>query len=97
MALFGEEFSAQDALSAGLVDQIVATGQGGEAATELAQRMRHRGSVATELTKMLINAAEGEERPRVLEALAGRVAAAHPELQTGMAAFNDRKKADFWE
>lgn len=97
MALFGEELSVQDALSAGLVDQIVATGQGGKAATELAQRMRHRGSIATELTKMLINAAEREERERVLEALAGRVAVAHPDLQMGLAAFSDRKKADFWE
>ncbi|WP_170546759.1 enoyl-CoA hydratase/isomerase family protein [Ruegeria arenilitoris] len=96
MAIFGEEFSASDAQMVGLVDQVVEKGQGIDAATELANRMRHRGPVATELVKMLINAAEGEERERVFEALAGRVAAAQPELQVGLAAFKNRKKADFW-
>lgn len=97
MAMFGEEFSAQDALTVGLVDQIADKGQGAEAATCLAERLRHRGPVATELVKMLINAAEGEERERIFESLAGRVAASQSELQTGLAAFKDRKKADFWE
>lgn len=58
--------------------------------------MRHRGPVAIELVKMLINAAEGEERERVFEALAGRIAAAQPELKTGLSAFKDRNKAKFW-
>jgi enoyl-CoA hydratase/carnithine racemase len=96
MAIFGEEFSASDAMSVGLVDQVVEKGQGIDAATKLADRMRHRGPVATELVKMLINAAEGEESERVFESLAGWVAAAQPELQVGLAAFKDRKKADFW-
>ncbi|WP_170327603.1 enoyl-CoA hydratase/isomerase family protein [Ruegeria arenilitoris] len=96
MAIFGEEFSASDAQLVGLVDQVVEKGQGIDAAAELADRMRHRGPIATELVKMLINAAEGEERERVFEALAGRVAAAQPELQVGLAAFKNRKKADFW-
>ncbi|MBO9413519.1 MULTISPECIES: enoyl-CoA hydratase/isomerase family protein [unclassified Ruegeria] len=96
MALFGEQFSAHDALTAGIVDQVVEKGQGLAAADELANRMRHRGPVATELVKMLINAAEGEERERVFEALAGRIAAVQPELKTGLAAFKDRKKPDFW-
>lgn len=96
MAIFGEQFSASDALTVGLVDQVADQGQGVAAAEDLANRMRHRGPIAMELTKMLINAAEGEERERVFEALAGRVAASHSELQVGLAAFKDRKKADFW-
>ena len=96
MALFGEIFSADDALSLGLVDQVVETGAGLNAATELAQKLRHRGPIATELTKMLVNAAEGEERDRIVEALAGRVAAMQPELQIGLKAFKDRKLPEFW-
>lgn len=96
MAMFGEQFSAQDAERVGLVDRVTATGQGLAAATELAESLRHRGPVATELVKMLINAAEGEERERIFETLAGRIAAAQPELQTGLAAFKARKKPDFW-
>ncbi len=96
MAIFGEEFSAEAALAAGIVDQVVEKGRGMATADDLVERMRHRGPVAIELAKMLINAAEGEERERVFEALAGRIAAAQPELKTGLSAFKDRKKAKFW-
>lgn len=47
------------------------------------------------MTKMLINAAEGEERERVLEALAGTAAAHSEELQEGVAAFREKRKPDF--
>lgn len=97
MVLFGEVFTATDALDLGIVDHVVETGEGVKTATELARTLRHRGPVATELAKMMINAAEGEERERVLDAMAGRIAAAQPELQTGLAAFKDRRKADFWD
>jgi len=97
MALFGTQFDAVEAERLGLVDQVVEQGQGLAAATELAETLRHRGPIATELVKMLINAAEGEERERIFEVLAGRAAAMQPELQTGLAAFKARKKADFWK
>lgn len=96
MTIFGEQFSAQDAERLGIVDRVAESGQGLQVATELAASLRHRGPVAIELAKMLINAAEGEERERVLEALAGRIAAADPELKTGLSAFKQRKKPDFW-
>ena len=96
MALFGEVISSDEALALGLVDRVVKTGSGKDAAIELAKKMRHRGPVATELTKMLINAAEGEETDRIYESLAGRVAAMQPELKTGLAAFKDRKTPDYW-
>ena len=54
-----------------------------------------RGAHATELTKMLINAAEGEERERVLESLAGRIAAADNELREGVAAFFEKRTPEF--
>ncbi|MBL9074509.1 enoyl-CoA hydratase/isomerase family protein [Tabrizicola sp.] len=95
MALFGEVFGADEALRLGLVDQVVVTGAGMDAAMELAARLRARSSRATELVKMLVNAAEGEEQGRVLEALAGTVAAASPDLAEGLAAYRERRKPDF--
>ena len=95
MALFGEVFTADQALALGLVDQVVDTGAAPAAAEEAARRLLARSPRATELTKMLINAAEGEERARVLEALAGTIAAGTDDLQEGLAAFRDRRPPDF--
>jgi len=95
MALFGEIYTAQEALAAGLVDQVVATGEGAAAAEAAAARVLKRSPRATELTKMLINAAEGEESERVVEVLAGAVAAASDDLTEGLAAYRQKRPARF--
>ncbi len=95
MALFGEVFTAQEALTLGIVDLVVDTGLAMSAAEQAADRVLTRAPRATELTKTLINAAEGEESARPLEALAGSLAAAHPELQEGLAAFADKRSPHF--
>jgi enoyl-CoA hydratase len=95
MAIFGEVFSADQALSLGLVDQVVPTGQGLQAADTVAQHLLTKGTRATELTKMLINAAMGEDRERVLESLASGIAAASDELAQGLAAFRAKRKPEF--
>ena len=95
MTVFGEVLTADAALSAGIVDQVVETGTGMEAARTLADQVLARAPGATELTKMLINAAEGEEQERVLESLAGRIAASGDELVEGLAAFREKRKPDF--
>lgn len=95
MALFGEVLTAEQALAAGMVDALAETGAGLTLATDLAQRLLSRGKLASELTKMLINAAEGEEVGRVLESLAGRIAAASDELKEGVAAFKEKRPPDF--
>lgn len=95
MALFGEIFDAEAALAEGIVDRVAPKGQGVDAGRALAMDVLNRGSLATELTKMMVNAAEGEERERVLDALAGRIAAASEELAEGLAAFRDRRAAKF--
>lgn len=95
MSLFGEVFSAEDACVLGIVDQVVETGQALAQAEVAAQRVLKRGPHATKLTKMLINAADGEDPERVLEALAGRIAAGSDELQEGLAAFREKRKPDF--
>ena len=95
MALFGEVFSAEEALALGLVDQVTPQGEGMAAAERVAARVLARGGRATELAKMLVNAAEGEERERVLEALAGALAAGSAELQEGLAAFREKRTPRF--
>lgn len=95
MALFGEMYTAVDALTLGIVDKVVDTGSGLDAGYEIARQIRARGQVATELTKMLINAAEGEEKERILESFAGHIAAASPELKEGVQAFKDKRKPSF--
>lgn len=95
MALFGETFTADDALKLGLVDRVVAKGEAQAEARMVAQQVAERSPRATELTKMLINAAEGEEQERVLDALAGAAAVASPDLQIGLAAFRRREKPGF--
>lgn len=95
MALFGETLTAQQALSLGIVDKITAKGEAMNAANEAANHVLRRGRTATELAKMMINSAEGEERERPLEALAGTIAASSPELQEGLAAFHERRPPNF--
>jgi enoyl-CoA hydratase len=95
MALFGEVFTADQALALGLVDVVAAKGEGLAAAERVVDRLRARSSRATELTKMMVNAAEGEERDRIVEALAGSIAAASPDLAEGLAAFRDKRKPKF--
>jgi len=74
---------------------VTPKGEGASAAIELAQRVLPRSPRATELTKMLINAAEGEDRERVLESLAGSLAAASDDLTEGLAAFREKRKPRF--
>lgn len=95
MALFGEIYAAREALALGLVDQVVATGEGAAAAEAAAARVLKRAPRATELTKMLINAAEGEEHERVVETLAGAVAAVSEELAEGLSAYKQKRPARF--
>lgn len=95
MALFGERFSAEEAASLGIVDRLADSGKGLEEARKLAASVRTLSPKATELTKMLINAAEGEETERVLESLAGRVAAESNDLSEGLEAFRQKRPPEF--
>jgi enoyl-CoA hydratase/carnithine racemase len=97
MAVMGEILSAAEALTLGIVDRVVPTGQGMAAAEAAAAHVLTRGSRATELAKMMIAAAEGEERERVVEALAGALAAGSEELREGLAAFREKRPPRFGE
>ena len=95
MALLGEIFSADEALRLGIVDSIAAKGESLAAAKHMAAKLAIRGPLATAITKMLINAAEGEEAERPLEALAGLAVADGNELNIGVAAFREKRKPEF--
>ena len=64
-------------------------------ARQMADQLSLRGPLATAVTKMLINAAEGEETERAMETLAGLAVADGKELKTGVAAFREKRKPDF--
>jgi enoyl-CoA hydratase len=95
MAVLGEIYTAEEARALGLVDRVVPRGASLASAREWAAKIASRGPLATQSTKLLINAAEGEEVASTLEALAGIVAAGSAELQTGLAAFRGRKPPQF--
>lgn len=95
MALMGDLFDAEQALAHGLADDICDTGTGLHRAREIAARVVGRSPQATELVKMLLNAAEGEERERVLDAIAGQLAAGSTDMAEGLAAFRSKRKPDF--
>ena len=95
MAILGDVFTAEQGLQLGLVDAVVPRGTLNVAAQNMAARLMARGPVANQATKLLINAAEGEETERALEALAGAVASASAELKVGIAAFRNKAKPKF--
>ena len=95
MAVMGEVFTAQEAVSLGIVDRIVPEGAAHAAAEDAAQVILARSPNATTLAKMMVNAAEGEEQERAIESLAGHIAAASPDLVEGLAAFRKKRAPNF--
>lgn len=95
MVVMGEVLSAEEARAAGIVDKVVPKGEAVQAAEDAAARVLSRSPRATELAKMMVNAAEGEERERVIETLAGTIAAASDDLAEGVAAFREKRRPEF--
>ncbi len=92
MALFGDVYNSEQALAAGLIDQCVPKGESLKAALKLAETILTRSNFATAAAKMMINAADGEDPDRALEALAGVAAAQSDELKDGLKNFRAKKK-----
>jgi enoyl-CoA hydratase/carnithine racemase len=95
MALFGEILSAEQALAAGVVEIVVAKGEGVARAIEMIAGLRSRAPLATEIVKMLINVAEGEENARVLDSVAAMAVAYTDDLAEGVAALNVKRTPNF--
>ncbi len=95
MALAGEVFDAPTSHSLGLVDRVAPRGTGLEVAKTIAAQIAGRSPSATRLTKLLINAAEGEEREAAMEAMGGFIAADSADLAKGLEAFRNKRKPEF--
>lgn len=95
MSLLGETYGAAEAMQHGLVDKIVPRGESLAEALRWTEVICSRGPAALELIKALINAAEGEEQERPLEAAAGAFAAATGDLREGIQAFREKRKPKF--
>jgi enoyl-CoA hydratase len=95
LALTGAIVEAAQALELGLVDEVVAKGEGMARALALAEAIAARGPVAVAIAKELINAAEGEESAATLEALAGALTAYTDDLKEGVAGFREKRAPRF--
>ena len=95
MALGGRMFEAEEALALGLVDEVVAPGEGLARAEAVARGIAARGPVAVQIVKSMINSAEGEDRDAPIESLAGALTATTRDLGEGVEAFNEKRPAHF--
>jgi enoyl-CoA hydratase/carnithine racemase len=95
MALGGEVFLADEAHKLGMVDKLVPTGTALDEAKAWATRIAARGPLASEAAKMMISIAEGEESSHAAEALASGFIALTGDLKAGVAAFREKRPANF--
>jgi enoyl-CoA hydratase len=95
MALTGEMFLAEEGLPLGLVDEVVAKGEGLTRASALAADIAKRGPLAVQMVKAMINSAEGEDRDAPIEGLAGALTAYTEDLAEGVAAFRAKRSPTF--
>jgi enoyl-CoA hydratase/carnithine racemase len=95
MALTGAMFPAEEGLALGLVDEVVAKGEGLARASGLAADIARRGPLAVQMVKAMINAAEGEDRDAPIEGLAGALTAYTEDLAEGVAAFRGKRAPSF--
>ena len=92
LSLLGEVLTADQALTAGVIDRLVAKGGSLAVAKDMAAQIMSRSGFATSAAKMMINAAGDEDAERALEALAGVAASHSAELQQGLTAFRNKIK-----
>lgn len=95
MLLGGEVLTAADAASLGIVDHVVETGHAVEVAKEYAARIATRGPAATEISKLMIAVANGEDNGSAVEALGSILVAKTGDLKEGVAAFTGKRPAEF--
>lgn len=93
MALFGRRIGADRALAMGFAAEVA------EDAAAAAQSMAAEAAAlsprAVEIAKSMIHAAAGEDRAAMVEALGSAAIAASADRNEGVAAFREKRKAEF--
>ncbi|WP_395703442.1 enoyl-CoA hydratase/isomerase family protein [Aquabacterium sp.] len=95
LALGGQRIGAERALACGLVHELHRPEALLAAARALAEAIAARAPVAVQLTKQLIDAATGEGTAAALEGMAGALSASTADAAEGLAAFRERRPAQF--
>ncbi|MGN6099214.1 MAG: enoyl-CoA hydratase/isomerase family protein [Bosea sp. (in: a-proteobacteria)] len=91
LALTGEIVTAEQALTLGIVDQVVEKGGALTAARAMAERICQRGPVANLVVKQLINAAEDEDSGAIMETLASSLVSYTDDVKEGVTAFQQKR------
>lgn len=95
LAISGQRLSATQALQAGLVHEVVEADALMTRAEALAAEMATKAPISLQLTKQLVNAATGEDKDAVLEAMAGALAASTQDAKEGIASFKEKRQAAY--
>lgn len=93
MALFGRRLGADRALAFGFVAEVSDSPR--DAALAIAAKLTELSPRAIEINKMMLNAASGEDPAAMIEALGSAAIAASDDRAEGVAAFRDKRKAQF--
>ncbi|MCG5078308.1 enoyl-CoA hydratase/isomerase family protein [Paraburkholderia tagetis] len=95
LALTGQRIDAKRAAEIGLVDEVAAPGGALDTALEMAAHVARLAPVSVQLTKQLVNAANGDGTAATLEAMAGALAATTADAREGMLSFREKRAANF--
>lgn len=95
LALTGRRIDARRAYEIGLIDEIAEPGGLLQAAMSTAEQIARLAPVSVQLTKQLVNAANGEGAAIMLEAMAGALAATTADAREGLMSFHQKRTAHF--
>lgn len=93
MALFGRRIPADRLLSCGFVAEIAEDVR--LVAQEIAEKATTLSPRATEITKAMIHAGQGEDQAALIEALGSAAIASSADRKEGVAAFQQKRKPEF--
>ena len=95
LALSGQRVNADIALQLGVVHEVVEAGSVAVRARELGEHIATLAPVSLQLTKQLIDAADGEGAAMALEAMASAVAAGTADAAEGVTSFREKRPAHY--
>lgn len=87
--------SAEEALSLGLIDELVPAGEGVKHALELAARISQSSPVAISLAKQVINGLAAGQPVTALESISSGLAAQTADGEEGRTSFTEKRKPSF--